>query len=241
MVSLINVRLVLFKLQQQRNRNMGAIVSRRKRTTIITSQPNPAPSSHTTAHDGITPSVPSNQASQQPIVHESHDDDSENSDENDHSDTGPESSDGEEQLDHTSTRSVSVSTKSNESVKDTSSTHENGGEKSTTDKAYSDEEFTTAWRKALLEDLDISISDNVKIVRIFTSSTFTGTLEEMSSKKEYKPLRYISNVRAILTFSTATEKCICRLYGYHEHFLKLKGILELFTRVYHLFLQDYTI
>ena len=37
------------------------------------------------------------------------------------------------------------------------------------------EEFTSTWKKALLDDLDIKISDNVKIVRIFTSSTFTGT------------------------------------------------------------------
>lgn len=37
------------------------------------------------------------------------------------------------------------------------------------------EEFTSYWKKALLDDLDIKISDNVKIVRIFTSSTFTGT------------------------------------------------------------------
>ena len=169
---------VLFFLNHHNNgtENMGAIVSRRKRTTVIASQSAPASSSHTTAHAVITPSVPSDQASNQP-THGSHDYDRGKSEESDHSDTDPESNDGEEQSDHNSTRSVSISSKSNESVKDTSSTHEISGKKSSIDEASSDEEFTKAWRKALLEDLDISISDNVKIVRIFTSSTFTGTHE----------------------------------------------------------------
>lgn len=70
-----------------------------------------------------------------------------------------------------SSRSSSVN--SNESVKDVSDAMEKP-EGKTTDDTTEVDEFTNAWKKVFLEDLDIKISDNVKIVRIFTSSTFTG-------------------------------------------------------------------
>ena len=151
---------------------MGAIVSRKKRTVVANSQP--APTSQTTAH---APSEPDNQASrldtQQPVLG-SHVDENDKSDESDKSESELESNDGENHTDHDSVRSFSASSESNKSVKETSSTLEVSETKPMADVASSEEEFNRAWRKALLEDLNISISDNVKIVRIFTSSTFTG-------------------------------------------------------------------
>ena len=42
------------------------------------------------------------------------------------------------------------------------------------------DEFTNTWRKVFLGDLDMKMSDNVKIVRIFTSSTFTGIISKFN-------------------------------------------------------------
>lgn len=154
---------------------MGAIVSRKKRTVVSNSQP--APTSQTTAHADATPSEPDNQASRlntQQSVLGSHNVENDLSDESDKSESEHESNDGDNHTDHDSVRSFSASSESSRSVKETSSTVEVSETKPMIDGAYSEEEFTRAWSKALLEDLNISISDNVKIVRIFTSSTFTG-------------------------------------------------------------------
>lgn len=74
---------------------------------------------------------------------------------------------------HNSSESSSVN--SNESVKDVSDTA-GGSETKTTEDTTEVDEFNNDWKKVFLEDLDIKISDNVKIVRIFTSSTFTGIM-----------------------------------------------------------------
>ena len=159
---------------------MGAIVSRKKRTAVIASQPAATFASQPTAATA-TPQ-PSNQASrtdtQSPILgsHDSeHESDAEEkSEESDKSESEPESNDEDNQSEHNSAKSESLSSRSNESIKKTSSTPEVKEAKQTVDEGSSEEEFADAWRKALLEDMDINISDNVKIVRIFTSSTFTG-------------------------------------------------------------------
>lgn len=165
---------------KQETENMGAIVSRKKRTVFSNSQP--ALTSQTTAHAETTPSEPENQAhrhdTQLPDLG-SHDDENDQSDESDKSESEPESNDGENHTDHDSVRSFSASSESNRSVKESSSTVEVSETKPMIDGAPSEEEFTKVWRKALLEDLNINIADNVKIVRIFTSSTFTGKLEKL--------------------------------------------------------------
>ena len=173
---------------------MGAIVSRKKRTVVSNSQP--APTSQTTAHAETTPSEPDNHASrhdaQQPVLG-SHDDENDQSlEESDKSESEHESNDGENHTDQDSVRSFSASLESNRSVKETSSTVEVSETKPMIDGASSEEEFTKAWRKALLEDLNISIADNVKIVRIFTSSTFTGKHEKLSLWIEGKYKRFAS-------------------------------------------------
>lgn len=159
---------------------MGAIVSRKKRTAVITSQPAAAFASQPTAATAMP--QPSNQASRtdtQPPILGSHDSENESdaeekSEESDKSESEPESNDEDNQSEHNSAKSESLSSRSNESIKKTSSTPEVKEAKQTVDEGSSEEEFADAWRKALLEDMDINISDNVKIVRIFTSSTFTG-------------------------------------------------------------------
>lgn len=74
---------------------------------------------------------------------------------------------------HNSSESSSVN--SNESAKDVSDTA-GGSETKTTEDTTEVDEFNNDWKKVFLKDLDIKISDNVKIVRIFTSSTFTGIM-----------------------------------------------------------------
>ena len=161
---------------------MGAIVSRKKKTAVITSQSVPVITSQSTAHRETATSQPGNQASRsvlkQPISG-SHDNENEShaeekSEASDKSDSEPESNDDEKQSENNSARSASVSSRSNESVKEISITQERSETKPAADGASLDDEFTSAWRKTFLDDLDIKISDNVKIVRIFTSSTFTG-------------------------------------------------------------------
>ena len=153
---------------------MGTIISRKKRTAVVTTQ---AVSTSETA----TPQL-GNQGDTEQQTQGSHDDENESdteekseaSDKSDSEASEPENNDDEKQSKHDSVRSLSVSSRSesNESVEKASKNN-----KSTVDGAISDEEFNSAWRKALLEDLGINISDNVKIVRIFTSSTFTGKCE----------------------------------------------------------------
>ena len=103
------------------------------------------------------------------------------SEESDGSDSEAQSDDegnGENEPERASSRSSSVN--SNESVTDGSGTMAKNGTKPLDDTAGVDE-FTNAWKQVFLGDLDMEVSDNVKIVRIFTSSTFTGTVSSLST------------------------------------------------------------
>lgn len=87
------------------------------------------------------------------------------------SDEGSHKSEPDEHNQSESSQSVN----SNESAKDVLDTA-GGSETITTEDSTEVDEFNNDWKKVFLEDLDIKISDNVKIVRIFTSSTFTGIM-----------------------------------------------------------------
>lgn len=151
---------------------MGIILSRRKKREIVVTQPS----------SNVTSPQPDNQDRRQHLcdVITFSDDESE-SDAEEKSEAKESRSDSETQSngkrssesesEHNSSRSASVGSKG--SVKNALGTVGKNNEKPSGG-ASEVEEFTVAWKKALLEDLDIKISDNVKIVRIFTSSTFTG-------------------------------------------------------------------
>ena len=83
-------------------------------------------------------------------------------------------SSGSEVDDHPSGSAASVSSKKTDK-EDPGACATRKNEEDPSNESTEVEEFTSTWKKALLDDLDIKISDNVKIVRIFTSSTFTGT------------------------------------------------------------------
>ena len=117
---------------------------------------------------------------------------SEARDESDSEKSHDESNDDKNQSAHDSVRELSVSSKSSDSVttechdrvsRQSVTTEASASERSVTksvlDGVLSNEDFAKAWKEALLEDLDINVSDNVKIVRIFTSSTFTGNGREL--------------------------------------------------------------
>ena len=104
---------------------------------------------------------------------------SEARDESDSEKSHDESNDDIHQSVHDSVREVSVSSKSSESVATEASASDKSKTQSVLDGVSSDVDFAKAWKEALLEDLDINVSDNVKIVRIFTSSTFTGDGREI--------------------------------------------------------------
>ena len=104
---------------------------------------------------------------------------SEARDESDSEKSHDESNDGKNQSAHDSVRELSVSSKSSDSVSTEASASERSKTRSALDGVSSNEDFAKAWKEALLEDLDINVSDNVKIVRIFTSSTFTGNGREL--------------------------------------------------------------
>ena len=104
---------------------------------------------------------------------------SEARDESDSKKSHNESNDDENQSAHDSVRELSVSSKSSDSVTTEASVSERSKTRSALDGVSSNDDFAKAWKEALLEDLDINVSDNVKIVRIFTSSTFTGNRREL--------------------------------------------------------------
>ena len=104
---------------------------------------------------------------------------SEARDESDSEKSHDESNDDKNQSAHDSARELSVSSKSSDSVSTEASASERRKTRSALDGVSSNEGFAKAWKEALLEDLDINVSDNVKIVRIFTSSTFTGNGREL--------------------------------------------------------------
>ena len=154
--------------------SMGIVVSRRKRRAMAQPAPIPEPLPQSQP-DNQEPSI----ATQEDILR-SNDDENES----DHGEKS-EASDESDSETHTNDEGVhetepeernsskSSSVKSNENVRDISDTEEKSETKTTNDTTEVDE-FNSAWKKVFLEDLDIKISDNVKIVRIFTSSTFTG-------------------------------------------------------------------
>lgn len=173
--------------------SMGIIVSRRKRREIITRQPTAEPTPE------ATPSQPDNQEpgtdSQEDHVVWSNDNDNESDPEEKseerrdaesesresseaRSDSETQSNDegiGKDEPEGTSSCSRSSSVNSNESVSEVSGIMAKNEAQNMDDTAEVDE-FTNAWSKVFLGDLDIKLSDNVKIVRIFTSSTFTGMM-----------------------------------------------------------------
>lgn len=104
---------------------------------------------------------------------------SEARDESDSEKSHNESNDDENQSAHDSVSELSVSSKSSDIVTTEASASERSKTRSALDGVSSNEDFAKAWKEALLEDLDINVSDNVKIVRIFTSSTFTGNGREL--------------------------------------------------------------
>ena len=99
--------------------------------------------------------------------------------------------------------SKSSSVKSSENVRDISDAEEKSETKTTIDATEVDE-FNSAWKKVFLEDLGIKISDNVKIVRIFTSSTFTG-------------IKYSLNKFADMTSAKRNTMHCIGLYTLSEH------------------------
>lgn len=134
-----------------------------------------------------TSSQPDNQEpgidSQEDRVFRSNEDEKESdpeekSEESDGSDSEAQSNDegiGENEPERTSSRSSSVKSKET----DGSGTTANNETKTMDDTTELDE-FTDAWRKVFLGDLDMEMSDNIKIVRMFTSSTFTGIVSSLS-------------------------------------------------------------
>jgi len=161
--------------------SMGIIVSRKKRREMVPEPPRPEP---------LPESQPDNQESStgtQEDVLRSNDDEKESDSEekseaSDESDSETHANDegfDETELDERNS-SESSSVKSSESAKDVSDTVAKGGTK-TTDNSSEVDEFNSAWKKVFLEDLDVKISDNVKIVRIFTSSTFTGIIWSLNT------------------------------------------------------------
>ena len=199
---------------------MGAIVSRKRRTPIVTSQPIVVRGSQTIAHAATCTSPSGNQASTTTGEVSSRGED-DNVESVDQGDDELENGEGENRSQQSLKRSTSASSaeskKSSSSLEtrdanqevNVSASEGEDGEKSEWNSkrtasacsavskksrcsskcrdvnasfdqdTLSDEEFNKAWKKGLLEDLDIAITDNVKIVRIFTSSTFTGEHHEV--------------------------------------------------------------
>lgn len=105
---------------------------------------------------------------------ENESDPEEKSEESDGRDSETHSNDeeiGENEPERTSSKSSSANP--NERIAEVSGTVAKK-EIKTMDDTTDVDEFTNTWRKVFLGDLDMELSDNVKIVRIFTSSTFTG-------------------------------------------------------------------
>jgi len=171
--------------------SMGIIVSRKKRREMAPEPPRREP---------LPQSQPDNQESstgtQEDVLRsndeEKESDSEEKSEASDESDSETHTNDegfDETELDERNS-SESSSVKSSVSAKDVSDTVAKGETKTTDDSSEVDE-FNSAWKKVFLEDLDVKISDNVKIVRIFTSSTFTGIIWSLNtfSDIEHRSLR----------------------------------------------------
>lgn len=165
---------------------MGTIISRKKRNAAIHSQSVAAIPGRSAEEEG-TPYM-GNQATNQGLTvcisHENMnesdtEEESEARDESDSEKSHDESNDDIHQSVHDSVREVSVSSKSSESVATEASASDKSKTQSVLNGVSSDVDFAKAWKEALLEDLDINVSDNVRIVRIFTSSTFTGDGREI--------------------------------------------------------------
>jgi len=159
------------------NRRMGIIVSRRRRRGMAQpSRPDPLPQSQPENQEPST-------ATQEDVLRSNDDgnesDPGEKSDVSDERDsessTNDEGSHESEPDEHNQSES-SQSVNSNESAKDVSMDTAGKSETIATEDTTEVDEFNNDWKKVFLEDLNIKISDNVKIVRIFTSSTFTGIM-----------------------------------------------------------------
>ena len=186
--------------------NMGIIVSRKKRRELAHQppRPDPVPQSHPGNQE---PSI----VTQEDVLRSNDDENesepdekSEASDESDpETHTNDEGFHETEPDGHDSSESSSV--KSNESAKDVSDTVAKSETKATDDTTEVDK-FNSAWKKVFLEDLDIKISDNVKIVRIFTSSTFTGIIWSLNKFADisFIKLDTMRLDRVIRTFRTRT-------------------------------------
>ena len=157
---------------------MGIVVSRKKRRAMAQPlRPEPLPQSQP---DNQEPSI----VTQEDVLR-SNDDENESDHEEKSETSDDHESDSETHINDEGFRetepdlpdernsSKSSSTNSNENVREISDTEAKSETKTTNDTTEVDE-FNSAWKKVFLEDLDIKISGNVKIVRIFTSSTFTG-------------------------------------------------------------------
>lgn len=155
--------------------SMGIVVSRKKRRAMAQPlRPEPLPQSQ--------PDNPESSIVTQEDVLRSNDDENESdheekSEASDDHQSDSETHTNDEEFHETELderiSSKSSSIKSNENVRDISDTEAKSETKTINDTTEVDE-FNSAWKKVFLEDLDIKISGNVKIVRIFTSSTFTG-------------------------------------------------------------------
>ena len=164
--------------------SMGIIVSRKKRRAMaLPPRPERMPQS---PPDSQEPSV----ATQEDVLRSNDDENESDPDEKSeasdecHSETlaNDEEFHENERDEHNSSESAS-SAKSSEIAKDVSDIVEES-ETSTTEV----DEFNSAWKKVFLDELDIKISDNAKIVRIFTSSTFTGKIWSLSYSMSFKKL-----------------------------------------------------
>lgn len=155
--------------------SMGTIVSRKRRREISQPpRPEPLPQSQP---DNQEPSIGTQEDVLRSNDNEKESEPEEKSEASDESDSETRTNDEgfHETEPNERNSSESSSVKSSESAKDVSDTVVKS-EAKTTDDTTEVDEFNSAWKKVFLEDLDVKVSDNVKIVRIFTSSTFTGII-----------------------------------------------------------------
>ena len=163
---------------------MGAIVSRKRKqkvevVTMTTERPREPAGEAVSRSEGQArlkdPPQDSGRSSDNEKESETDDQDDDKPDENGQPGFISENDDDAPRENHhgdRSPKSGSVASEDNEALEIPGSPVKND-EPETTESSASDE-FTKMWQRVFLEGLGIKISDNVKIVRIFTSSTFTG-------------------------------------------------------------------